>query len=166
MERALPHSLEKRLWEGLAMPIRFVVLKKKNLTALCAALAAVAVIAAVNAAPAAVSAAATTRQLPIYCVARDQKVCSISFDAAWRDGSVRRQRLCRRRRRAAQLRRAAYAWLKSRLSTPPAPGSRGRTRRRSPGPPFAPQDATEGIPPRAARPDGRAPSSPFPARGA
>ena len=32
---------------------------------------------------AAVSASAATRQLPIYCVQRDQKVCSISFDAAW-----------------------------------------------------------------------------------
>ena len=33
--------------------------------------------------PAAVSVAGTTRQLPIYCVQRDQKVLSISFDAAW-----------------------------------------------------------------------------------
>ena len=33
--------------------------------------------------PAAVGTAATTRQLPIYCVQRDQKLVSISFDAAW-----------------------------------------------------------------------------------
>lgn len=33
--------------------------------------------------PAAVGASATSRQLPIYCVQRDQKLCSISFDAAW-----------------------------------------------------------------------------------
>ena len=33
--------------------------------------------------PAVVGAAATTRQLPIYCVQRDQKMLSISFDAAW-----------------------------------------------------------------------------------
>ena len=33
--------------------------------------------------PAAVSAYATDRQLPIYCVQRDQKMLSISFDAAW-----------------------------------------------------------------------------------
>ena len=33
--------------------------------------------------PTAVSAAAAQRQLPIYSVERDQKVCSISFDAAW-----------------------------------------------------------------------------------
>lgn len=35
--------------------------------------------------PASVSAAATTRQLPIYSVERSQKVCAISFDAAWGD---------------------------------------------------------------------------------
>ena len=33
--------------------------------------------------PAAVTASTTQRQLPIYCVQRDQKVVSISFDAAW-----------------------------------------------------------------------------------
>ena len=33
--------------------------------------------------PAVIGAAATTRQLPIYCVQRDQKVVSLSFDAAW-----------------------------------------------------------------------------------
>ena len=39
--------------------------------------------------PAAVSVAGTSRQLPIYCVERDQKVVSISFDAAWGDARVR-----------------------------------------------------------------------------
>ena len=39
--------------------------------------------------PAAVSVAGTSRQLPIYCVQRDQKVVSISFDAAWGDVRVR-----------------------------------------------------------------------------
>lgn len=67
----------------------FLVLRKKYLVLLGAALASAAIFAAVNAAPAAVSAAATTRQLPIYCVERDQKVCSISFDAAWGDGMMR-----------------------------------------------------------------------------
>ncbi len=33
--------------------------------------------------PWAIGAGATARQLPIYCVQRDQKVVSISFDAAW-----------------------------------------------------------------------------------
>ena len=33
--------------------------------------------------PAAVGTSAASRQLPIYCVQRDQKLVSISFDAAW-----------------------------------------------------------------------------------
>ena len=33
--------------------------------------------------PAAVGASATQRQLPIYCVEKDYKVASLSFDAAW-----------------------------------------------------------------------------------
>jgi len=33
--------------------------------------------------PAAVGTASVTRQLPIYCVQKDQKLISISFDAAW-----------------------------------------------------------------------------------
>ena len=33
--------------------------------------------------PAAVDASASQRQLPIYCVQRDQKLASVSFDAAW-----------------------------------------------------------------------------------
>ena len=35
------------------------------------------------------AAAATTRQLPIYSVERSQKVCAISFDAAWGEEKVR-----------------------------------------------------------------------------
>lgn len=34
-------------------------------------------------APAIVGVAAVTRQLPVYCVARDDKVVALSFDAAW-----------------------------------------------------------------------------------
>ena len=33
--------------------------------------------------PSAVDASASARQLPIYCVQRDQKLLSVSFDAAW-----------------------------------------------------------------------------------
>ena len=51
-----------------------------------AALSAAILLAATM--PAAVSASATERQLPIYCVNRDQKVCAISFDAAWGDAST------------------------------------------------------------------------------
>ena len=62
--------------------LRFLVLRRKTLTVGTALLAAAAIFGAVNA-PAAVRASVATRQLPIYCVERDQKVCSISFDAAW-----------------------------------------------------------------------------------
>ena len=61
---------------------RFLVLKRRWLTLGAAVLAAAGVFAAVNY-PAAVSASAATRQLPIYCVQRTQKMCAISFDAAW-----------------------------------------------------------------------------------
>ena len=63
-------------------------LKRRHLAILGAALVSAVIFAAVQA-PAAVTAAATQRQLPIYCVERDQKVCSISFDAAWGDGRMR-----------------------------------------------------------------------------
>lgn len=39
--------------------------------------------------PAAVDASASQRQLPIYCVQRDQKLASVSFDAAWGDVRLR-----------------------------------------------------------------------------
>jgi len=56
--------------------------KRKVLSALALAVAVVMMFAAVYA-PAAVSAAVVTRQLPVYCVERDGKYCSLSFDAAW-----------------------------------------------------------------------------------
>ena len=65
-----------------ARGVKFVVFKRKWLTLGAAALCAAAIFCAVSV-PAAVSASVATRQLPIYCVERDQKVCSISFDAAW-----------------------------------------------------------------------------------
>ena len=63
-------------------------LKRRHIAILGAALVSAVIFAAVQA-PAAVTAAATQRQLPIYCVERDQKVCSISFDAAWGDDRMR-----------------------------------------------------------------------------
>ena len=71
-----------------ARRVKFVVLKRRWLTLGAAALCAAAIFCAVSV-PAAVSASVATRQLPIYCVERDQKVCSISFDAAWGDVRVR-----------------------------------------------------------------------------
>ncbi len=64
------------------MRIRFLVLHRRGLALLGAALASVLIFAAASLPPA-VPAAAMKRQLPIYCVERDQKVCAISFDAAW-----------------------------------------------------------------------------------
>ena len=64
------------------MSFRFFILRRRHLMLLAAVLASAAILA-VAYAPAAVTASAAARQLPIYCVERDQKVCSISFDAAW-----------------------------------------------------------------------------------
>lgn len=62
--------------------VKILLLKKRWWSAaLCLCLAA-AMLYVVNYPPA-VGAAATSRQLPIYCVQRDQKMLSISFDAAW-----------------------------------------------------------------------------------
>ncbi len=59
----------------------FFIQRKWWTVAACLCLAAV-MFYAVNY-PAAVGASSSTRQLPIYCVQRDQKLVSISFDAAW-----------------------------------------------------------------------------------
>lgn len=67
---------------------KFIFFKRKALTVLACILAAEGMFAAVNS-PAIVGAAATTRQLPIYLVPRDQKMLSVSFDAAWGDVRVR-----------------------------------------------------------------------------
>ena len=61
---------------------RFIVLGKAPLLAAALALS-LGLMAAAIGLPSALSASATTRQLPIYSVERDQKVCAISFDAAW-----------------------------------------------------------------------------------
>lgn len=65
----------------------FVFEKKWWTAAVCLCLAAV-MFYVVNY-PAAVGASAATRQLPIYCVQRDQKLVAISFDAAWGDAILR-----------------------------------------------------------------------------
>ena len=72
------HRGRKRGKREIVKPC-FFVLRRRTLTFGAALLMAVAIFGAVNA-PAAVRASAATRQLPIYCVERDQKVCSISFD--------------------------------------------------------------------------------------
>ena len=62
--------------------MKFILIKRKILSLGLCLLCAAVMFYIVNH-PAVIGAAATTRQLPIYCVQRDQKVVSLSFDAAW-----------------------------------------------------------------------------------
>ena len=64
--------------------MKFLIVRRKLVTAVLCLLTAVAIWGVVNH-PAFIGASATTRQLPIYCVQKDYKVCSLSFDAAWGD---------------------------------------------------------------------------------
>ena len=70
------------------MKLKAIFFKRKVTTGVACLLAAVLMFGVVYY-PAAVSVAGTSRQLPIYCVQRDQKVVSISFDAAWGDAILR-----------------------------------------------------------------------------
>lgn len=69
-----------------------VLLLRRRLAVLLCTIAAAAGIFYVTLYPASRTAAATTRQLPIYSVERKEKLCSISFDAAWGEGKVRQGR--------------------------------------------------------------------------
>ncbi len=62
--------------------MKVFVLKRRWLVALTCAVVAGAMFWAVSS-PAVVGASSAQRQLPIYCVQRDQKMASLSFDAAW-----------------------------------------------------------------------------------
>ena len=66
-----------------------IILRKRHAAAMAAGILAVCMAAYVILWPATAGAYATARQLPIYSVERDQKVCSVSFDAAWGDAKVR-----------------------------------------------------------------------------
>ena len=61
---------------------KIIYLKKRMLAAVACFAAAVGMFSVVNH-PSVVGAAATERQLPIYCVQKDYKVAALSFDAAW-----------------------------------------------------------------------------------
>ena len=67
---------------------KIIYLRRKLIAAGACVLAAALMFWVVNH-PAVVGASATTRQLPIYCVQKDYKVLSISFDAAWGDVILR-----------------------------------------------------------------------------
>lgn len=72
-------------------PPRILLFQRKRWSAaLCLCLAALMFYLANY--PSAVGASATTRQLPIYCVQQDQKLVSISFDAAWGDVKERQEK--------------------------------------------------------------------------
>jgi polysaccharide deacetylase family sporulation protein PdaB len=62
--------------------LRFVFIKRRHIAYVATALAVVLIFFAVNS-PAIIGASATKRLLPIYCVQRDNKVVSLTFDAAW-----------------------------------------------------------------------------------
>lgn len=62
--------------------IRILLLRRRRWTAAMCLCLGLLMLGVVNY-PAAVGAAASARQLPIYCVQRDQKMASLTFDAAW-----------------------------------------------------------------------------------
>ena len=70
---------------------RLFVIPKRAL-ALPAALLCICGLCVLTTLPASVTTAATDRQLPIYCVQRDQKVASLMYDAAWGNAVFQRRR--------------------------------------------------------------------------
>lgn len=62
--------------------MKIMVISKKTSTVLAVCLCAVLLVGVITA-PAAISAATTERLLPIYCVQTEEKIASLSFDAAW-----------------------------------------------------------------------------------
>lgn len=65
------------------MNIRRSIKRHKKLAGGISLLLGVAAIFAIVCSPLAVRASATTRKLPVYCVQRDDKCVSLTFDAAW-----------------------------------------------------------------------------------
>ena len=78
-----------KTWLKQANGPKVIYLSRKLLAAAACAAAAAIMLWVVNN-PAVVGASATTRQLPIYCVQKDYKVLSVSFDAAWGDVILRK----------------------------------------------------------------------------
>ena len=76
--------------DGMAMRngrVRVFLLRRRAVAAVGALVLAGAIFWAVSY-PAGTPASAAQRQLPIYSVEREQKMCSVSFDAAWGDAKV------------------------------------------------------------------------------
>ena len=78
-----------KAWFKRASGTKIIYLSRKLLAAAACAAAAAIMFWVVNN-PAVAGASAATRQLPIYCVQKDYKVLSISFDAAWGDAILRK----------------------------------------------------------------------------
>ena len=73
--------------DGMAMRngrVRVFLLRRRAVAAVGALVLAGAIFWAVS-----YPASAVQRQLPIYSVEREQRMCSVSFDAAWGDAKVR-----------------------------------------------------------------------------
>ncbi len=68
--------------------MKVFLLRKRHLVVLLGAVLTLAILW-VATLPAAVTASAATKQLPIYCVDRNDNCVSISFDAAWGDVILR-----------------------------------------------------------------------------
>ena len=62
--------------------VRVFLLRRRAVAALGALVLAGAIFYVVSCPPS-IMASSAQRQLPIYCVEREQKMCSVSFDAAW-----------------------------------------------------------------------------------
>ena len=62
--------------------------RKRRRLGICAGLLLAGAVFALVYSPRVVGASATTRKLPIYCVQRDGKYVSLTFDAAWGDVRV------------------------------------------------------------------------------
>ena len=86
--------------------MKIYLIRKRHLVLFAGALLTFAVFWVVNA-PASVAASVATRQLPIYCVERDDKTISISFDAAWGE-FILRQILWTSCERCVDLTRCAF----------------------------------------------------------
>lgn len=72
----------KKLASMIKLTIGKLSVRRKLVSAVALVLIVTAIFWVVNN-PAIVGAAATERRLPVYCVKRDNKVCSLTFDAAW-----------------------------------------------------------------------------------
>ena len=66
-----------------------VLLLRQRVLAVPLALVCVCALCLVTNLPSYIAVSAAQRQLPIYCVQRDYKVCSLTFDAAWGKVSLR-----------------------------------------------------------------------------